>query len=69
MLREHIADKSVDIIYVDPHFKSYASYNMLFKDKSGERSTSHIAVSLRHHRKSRRHSASSLCPSHDRTRT
>ena len=31
VLREHIADESVDLIYLDPPFNSNASYNILFK--------------------------------------
>jgi site-specific DNA-methyltransferase (adenine-specific) len=35
VLREHIADKSVDLIYLDPPFNSNASYNVLFRAPSG----------------------------------
>ncbi|HYD07762.1 MAG TPA: site-specific DNA-methyltransferase, partial [Reyranella sp.] len=35
MLREHIADASVDLIYLDPPFNSNASYNVLFRAPSG----------------------------------
>ena len=42
VLREHIADESVDLIYLDPPFNSNASYNMLFKDKSGDTSEAQI---------------------------
>jgi site-specific DNA-methyltransferase (adenine-specific) len=38
VLREHIDDASVDLIYLDPPFNSNANYNMLFAEKSGERS-------------------------------
>jgi hypothetical protein len=31
VLREHIADASIDLIYLDPPFNSNASYNVLFK--------------------------------------
>jgi adenine specific DNA methylase Mod len=31
VMREHIADESVDLIYLDPPFKSDANYNLLFK--------------------------------------
>jgi site-specific DNA-methyltransferase (adenine-specific) len=30
VLRTHIADESVDLIYLDPPFNSNASYNVLF---------------------------------------
>jgi site-specific DNA-methyltransferase (adenine-specific) len=35
VLREHIADASVDLIYLDPPFNSNAGYNVLFKTASG----------------------------------
>jgi site-specific DNA-methyltransferase (adenine-specific) len=35
VLREHIADGSVDLIYLDPPFNSNASYNVLFRAPSG----------------------------------
>ena len=31
ILREHVADESVDLIYLDPPFNSNANYNVLFK--------------------------------------
>ncbi len=31
VLRDHIPDESVDLIYLDPPFNSNASYNLLFK--------------------------------------
>ncbi len=42
ILREHIADESVDLIYLDPPFNSNASYNVLFKAPGGEQSQSQI---------------------------
>ncbi len=30
-MREHIADESVDLVYLDPPFNSNASYNVLFR--------------------------------------
>jgi len=36
ILREHIPDESVDLIYLDPPFNSNRSYNVLFKDESGQ---------------------------------
>ena len=36
VLREHIPDASVDLVYLDPPFNSNASYNVLFREKSGE---------------------------------
>jgi len=35
IMREHIADESVDLIYLDPPFNSKATYNVLFKEKNG----------------------------------
>ena len=37
ILREHIPDESVDLIYLDPPFNSNRSYNVLFKVESGTR--------------------------------
>ena len=38
VLREHIADESVDLVYLDPPFNSNRSYSVLFKEKSGDES-------------------------------
>ncbi|MFD8529433.1 DNA methyltransferase [Streptosporangium canum] len=35
VLREHVPSESVDLIYLDPPFNSNRSYNVLFKEKSG----------------------------------
>ncbi len=40
ILREHVADESVDLI--DPPFNSNATYNVLFKEASGEGSAAQI---------------------------
>ncbi len=42
VLRESIADETVDLIYLDPPFNSSASYNVLFKAPSGEGSQAQI---------------------------
>lgn len=42
VLREHIADESVDLIYLDPPFNSNATYNVLFKAPDGQQSQSQI---------------------------
>lgn len=34
ILREHISDYSIDLIYLDPPFNSKASYNVLYKEFS-----------------------------------
>jgi site-specific DNA-methyltransferase (adenine-specific) len=44
ILREHVPDESVDLIYLDPPFNSNATYNVLFKEKSGEQSTAQITA-------------------------
>jgi len=43
-LREYIDDESVDLIYLDPPFNSQRTYNVLFKDESGQESESQIAA-------------------------
>jgi site-specific DNA-methyltransferase (adenine-specific) len=42
VLREHIADESVDLVYLDPPFNSNRNYNVLFREKSGESSPAQI---------------------------
>ena len=42
ILRKHVADASVDLIYLDPPFNSNATYNVLFQEKSGEQSAAQI---------------------------
>lgn len=44
ILREHISTESVDLIYLDPPFNSNRSYNVLFKDESGEASEAQITA-------------------------
>jgi len=44
ILRQHIADESVDLVYLDPPFNSNANYNVLFKEKSGEQSHAQITA-------------------------
>ena len=44
ILREHIADESVDLIYLDPPFNSNATYNVLFREGDGERSAAQITA-------------------------
>lgn len=38
VLREHVRDESVDLIYLDPPFNSRASYNVLFGSGAGQKS-------------------------------
>ncbi len=42
ILRDYVEDASVDLIYLDPPFNSSATYNVLFKEKSGEESAAQI---------------------------
>src|SRR5690349_4976525 len=42
VLRESIADSSVDLVYLDPPFNSKASYNILFRSPVGEPSDAQI---------------------------
>ncbi len=35
ILRHHIPDESIDLIYLDPPFNSNRSYNVLFREESG----------------------------------
>ena len=42
ILREHVPDASVDLIYLDPPFNSNATYNVLFREASGEGSAAQI---------------------------
>ena len=42
VLREHVPDESVDLVYLDPPFNSNASYNVLFRERTGEESPAQI---------------------------
>ena len=44
VLRESVADESVDLIYLDPPFNSNANYNVLFAEKSGKKSSAQITA-------------------------
>ena len=44
ILREYVADESVDLIYLDPPFNSNRSYNVLFRHESGEEAEAQIAA-------------------------
>jgi len=35
VLRRHVPDRSVDLVYLDPPFKSNQDYNVLFAEKDG----------------------------------
>ncbi len=42
VMRQHIADESVDLIYLDPPFNSNQDYNVLFAEQDGSRSAAQI---------------------------
>ncbi len=42
VLRDNVPCESVDLIYLDPPFNSNANYNVLFAEKSGEKSAAQI---------------------------
>jgi site-specific DNA-methyltransferase (adenine-specific) len=42
ILREHVRDDRVDLIYLDPPFNSNAAYNVLFSAPAGQKSESQI---------------------------
>ncbi len=42
VLRESLADESVDLIYLDPPFNSQRDYNLLFKSPKGQKSEAQI---------------------------
>ena len=44
ILRHYVADESVDLIYLDPPFNSNATYNVLFRERSGEESPAQITA-------------------------
>ena len=44
VLRDHIRDESVDLIYLDPPFNSRQDYNVLFAEKDGTPSSSQITA-------------------------
>ena len=44
ILREYIPDESIDLVYLDPPFNSNRTYNVLFKQESGEESEAQIAA-------------------------
>ncbi len=44
ILREHIPDVSIDLVYLDPPFNSNRSYNVLFRDESGKDSQSQLVA-------------------------
>jgi len=44
VLRRHVGDESVDLVYLDPPFNSSATYNVLFAERDGMQAASQIKV-------------------------
>jgi 16S rRNA G966 N2-methylase RsmD len=42
VLRRHIKDETVDLIYLDPPFNSNQDYNVLFAEQNGARAAAQI---------------------------
>jgi hypothetical protein len=42
ILRRHVKDDSVDLVYLDPPFNSHATYNVLFAERSGAKAAAQI---------------------------
>ena len=42
VLRQHVKDESVDLIYPDPPFNSDQNYNVLFQEQDGSRPAAQI---------------------------
>ena len=42
ILRRHVRDEAVDLVYLDPPFNSNANYNVLFAEKDGSKAASQI---------------------------
>jgi len=42
ILRRYITDETIDLIYLDPPFKSEQDYNVLFAERNGSRSAAQI---------------------------
>ena len=42
ILRDHVGEESVDLIYLDPPSNSKATYSVLFKEKNGTASAAQV---------------------------
>lgn len=42
ILRKHVPDAAVDLVYLDPPFNSNRDYNVLFREQSGGESPAQI---------------------------
>jgi len=68
ILRDYVEDASVDLIYLDPPFNSSATYNVLFKEKSGEESAAQQWVRRQGRSDATRRLFDRLIPGHHRSR-
>jgi 16S rRNA G966 N2-methylase RsmD len=44
ILRGHIKNETIDLVYLDPPFKSNQDYNVLFAEQNGSRSKAQLAL-------------------------
>ena len=44
VMRRHLKDESVDLVYLDPPFNSNANYNVLFQEHDNTRSSSQVTA-------------------------
>ena len=44
VLRRHVADETVDLVYLDPPFNSNATHNVLFAEQDGAKASAQIRV-------------------------
>src|SRR5512136_1917106 len=44
VLRRHVKDETVDLVYLDPPFNSKASYNVLFHERDGTDAAAQITA-------------------------
>ena len=42
ILKRYVSDESVDLVYLDPPFKSNQDYSVLFQEKNGSNSAAQI---------------------------
>lgn len=42
VLRRHVADESVDLVYLDPPFNSNRAYNVLFAHRDGRKPAAQV---------------------------
>jgi 16S rRNA G966 N2-methylase RsmD len=46
VLRRHIKDETVDLVYLDPPFKSDQNYNVLFAEQDGTRAAARASYEI-----------------------